>query len=90
VPLRITRFETTPNPNALRCAVEPAPTDKPRAYRARSDAAAAGDALALRLFDAGPISSVLIHTTFITAVKTPDAKWPPLKKALKSAIEHPA
>lgn len=89
--MRFSHFEPTPNPNALKCVVEPGPPGAPvRSYFTPAQAHEAGDGLAIALFEAPGITNVLIHTAFVTVCKAPDAKWPPIKKAVKAAIaEHP-
>jgi len=74
------RFESTPNPNALKCPVEPDPGRTPRSYFNAEQAAEAQDELAIELFAVPGVSNVLIHTGFVTVGKSPDAPWGPIKK----------
>ena len=87
MPPRVTAFEATPNPNAVKCLVDPAPTDRPRSYfNAES---ASGDALAEAIFAIDGVTTVLIHAAFITINKATDAGWGPIKSGLKQALaEH--
>lgn len=85
MPYRITSFESTPNPNALKCLVEPSPASVPRSYFKPEQAA--GDPLAEALFAIEGVTNVLIHTTFITVCKRPDARWPAIKKGVERALD---
>lgn len=84
MPYRITSFESTPNPNALKCLVDPSPASVPRSYFNAEQAA--GDPLAESLFEVEGVSNVLIHTAFVTICKRPDARWPAIKKGVERAL----
>jgi len=84
MPYRVNSFESTPNPNAIKCLVEPSPASAPRSYFNAGQAA--GDHLALALFDIDGITNVLIHTAFITVCKRPDASWPTIKKRVERVL----
>ncbi len=78
------RFETTPNPNALKCVL-----DAPRAgaiISAGRAEEAGGDALALALLGIPGITRVLLHTAFITVCKEPGADWRPIKRMVRKAL----
>lgn len=88
MPLLVTAFEATPNPNAIKCLVDPPPSDRVRSYfNARQ---AAEDPLALALFGIPGVTNVLIHTTFITLCKTPETPWPGIKSAIKKVLRDHA
>ncbi len=82
MPYRVTSFEPTPNPNALKCLVEPSPASTPRSYFNRAQAA--DDPLADSLFAVDGVTNVLIHTAFITVCKRPDAAW----RAVRAGVER--
>lgn len=84
MPYRVTSFEPTPNPNAIKCAVDPSPTSAPRSYFNADQAA--GDELARALFAIQGVTNVLIHTAFITVGKSPDARWPAIKKGVERVL----
>jgi hypothetical protein len=92
MPYRVLRFEPTPNPNALKCVVDPSPLASdpasplasPRSYFRVEQAA--GDALAECLFAIEGVSTLLIHAAFITVNKRPDAPWPPIRRAVERAL----
>jgi len=85
--LSVTAFEPTPNPNAIKCLVQPATGDRVRSYFNAGQAR--DDALATALFAIPGVTNVLIHTTFITLCKTPETAWPGVKSAMKKVLrEH--
>ncbi len=84
MPYRITSFEPTPNPNAIKCLVEPSPTIVPRSYFNADQAA--GDELALAFFAIDGVTNVLIHTAFVTVCKRPDSRWPAIKKQVQRVL----
>ncbi|MEM1331028.1 MAG: NifU N-terminal domain-containing protein [Planctomycetota bacterium] len=81
---RVVSFETTPNPNAIKCVLDRSPTEVPRSYFNATQAT--GDELAEALFAAGEVTSVLIHTEFITVNKAPGAGWPGLKRQIERVL----
>ncbi|TVQ60934.1 MAG: scaffolding protein [Phycisphaerales bacterium] len=85
---RVTKFESTPNPNALKCLVEPSPGPTPRSYF--DAASAAGDPLGEALFAIDGVTNVLIHTAFITVCKRPDRAWGAMKKAIERVLRDAA
>lgn len=84
MPYRVTSFEATPNPNALKCLVEPSPATSPRSYFNAGQAA--DDPLALALFDIEGVTNVLIHRSFITVSKAPAFKWAPIRRAVEKTL----
>ena len=87
--MRFSHFEPTPNPNAIKCVIEPGThPGVPRSYFNQTQAIEASDPLAQDLFATPGVTNVLIHTLFITVCKDPGAKWPPIKRSVKAAIER--
>ncbi|MEZ6241444.1 MAG: NifU N-terminal domain-containing protein [Phycisphaerales bacterium] len=84
MPYRITSFEPTPNPNALKLMVEPSPASTPRSYF--NPAQAAEDSLAKALFDVDGVTNVLIHAAFITVGKRPEAPWRAIRVGVERAL----
>lgn len=81
------RFETTPNPDALKCLVAPtgpAPAGALRSYRAPEQAQ--GDDLARRLFEIEGVAGVLITPAFVTVNRVPGAPWAPIKAGLRRVL----
>lgn len=85
---KVVEFQETPNPNAVKCVVEPALSQPEgtglRSYLSRE--AAAGDALGKRLMDLPGVSGVLIHQGWVTVSKRPEAEWKSVKAAVKKAL----
>lgn len=90
MPWSVTRFDPTPNPNALKCVLDRAILPDgagPRSYRAPGEAS--GDALAEALFaiePPGSVACVLISTDWITVNRAPGADWERVKKGVREAL----
>lgn len=87
---RVTSFEPTPNPNALKCVLDRAilgEDEGPRSYRKAEEAA--GDALAESLFaiePEGSVACVLISTDWITVNRAPGADWERVKQGVRDVL----
>lgn len=92
--MRFVRFETTPNPNAIKCEIQANAHESALGIRSYFNPDAARDAedpLAHDLFDIPGVSNLLIHTAFITVGKSTNVKWSALKPRIKAAInDHPS
>lgn len=87
--MRVVRIEPTPNPNAVKVVVEPAPAGGIRSYFSVGQAKGEADPLAHALFAIPGVTSLLIHQTFVSINKAPEAGWGPIKKAAERVIgEH--
>jgi hypothetical protein len=92
VPHKVVEFQDTPNPNALKCIVDPPIPEREgsegdsglRSYLSAS--AAANDPLAARLFTLPGVAGVFISQGWLTITKAPAAEWKSLKPALKKAL----
>ncbi len=84
----VVRFDTTPNPNALKCVLDAAITDAPRSYFKPEQAAEAADALAISLFALPGVTNVLIHSDWITVCKSPDASWSTIKQGVRDVLRQ--
>jgi hypothetical protein len=78
------RFETTPNPNALKCVLA-TPRMGPIVSAGKAEEAG-GDAQALALLAVPGVTRVLLHTAFVTVSKDPAADWAPIKRAVKKVL----
>jgi hypothetical protein len=100
VPLIVKEYQSTPNPNALKCVVDraiaplPGPPATLRSYS--SPAAAASDPLATALFAIPGVRSVLVHAPgrdssrepgWISINKSADADWRTLKPAIERVLQ---
>ena len=86
MPYTVTRFEDTPNPNAMKCVLDASPTDRPRSYFNAKAATDAGDDLAVQLFAVPGVTNVLIHVGWISVCKAPDTRWPMVKAAIEKVL----
>lgn len=88
---KVLRFDTTPNPNALKCMLsEPimGPEEAPRSYFTSEEATKAGDALGISLFAVPGVTNVLIQRGWVTVCKAPEAGWGPIKEGVRNALSH--
>src|SRR5262245_48021284 len=73
MPYAITEFESTPNPNAVKCWLDKPISEGPRSFW-RPDLAA-GDPIAAALFAEAGVTNVLFNGEWMTVNKPPDADW---------------
>lgn len=83
---RVIRFESTPNPNAVKCVLDRSVSDRPRSYL-NADAAQ-GDPLAAPFFALGGIRNILINGDWISVNKLDGVEWSKLKPALKRVVRE--
>lgn len=81
---RILKFESTPNPNAVKCILDRTVSDRPRSYL--NAEAAIGDPLAEPFFALQGIRNILVNGDWISVNKLDDAKWSTLKPALRKVV----
>lgn len=82
MPYAVTKFQDTPNPNALKCIVDHRLSERPRSYFNAEQAQ--DDPIAAALFAIEGVTNVLINTDWVTVNKRPEADW----RAIKAAIER--
>jgi hypothetical protein len=86
MPIEVVRIERTPNPNARKFVTRTQASMEIRSY---FDAdAAASDPLGAELFSIPGVTNVLIHAGFVSICKAPDAKWPPIERAVEKVLER--
>lgn len=84
MPLRITRYEPTPNPNALKCWLDAHVSDRPQSFL---NADMASDhPLASALFDTGVITTLLFNGAWMTINKTPASTWTTTKRRVEAVL----
>lgn len=93
MPTSITEFVSTPNPNALKCVVSGSLGPGPRSFSSTPPSTSSSrpqpaDPLANALLAIPGITSVLIHDSWFTVSKSPDADWKAIKTAVFRAVEH--
>lgn len=80
----VVRFETTPNPNAMKCIVDGPLADPPRPYRHAADADA--DPIARSLFAIEGVTGVLLSRDWLTVNKSAQAAWGPIRDGIRQAL----
>ncbi len=81
---RITRYESTPNPNALKCWLDAPISEHPQSFL---NAEMAGEhTLAAALFATGVVTTLLFNGEWMTINKTPDSSWPAAKRRVEAAL----
>ena len=81
---RVTSFQPTPNPHALKCVLDRPLPDPVRSFRRSEDAAA--DPLASALFAIPGVTGLLLSGGWFTVNKSPDADWSPIKNAVQAVL----
>jgi hypothetical protein len=91
MPYRVTDFQTTPNPNALKCVLDrklasPPQPPPPRSYFNADQTK--GDPLAVALFAIPGVRNLLIQAAWITVSKAADSDWKPIKSAVERVLNE--
>ena len=81
---QVTEFESTPNPNAVKCWLDGAISAGPRSFL--NAEAARDDAIAAALFATGYVTTVLFFGEWLTVNKTPEANWRTVKTHVKKVL----
>ena len=84
MPFTVTEFESTPNPNAVKCWLDRPISDGPRSFLNAS--AAAGDPVAAALFADAGATTILFNGDWITVNKPPTADWATVKRRIKAVL----
>lgn len=84
MPLLVTRYQSTPNPNALKCFLDGRISDGPRSFR--SPAEGAGDPIAAPLFAVPGVAGLLFNGDWMTVNKQEGADWPALKLGIERVL----
>lgn len=84
MPVKIVRYEPTPNPNALKCWLDQPLSENPRSFL--NAEMAADDPLASRLFEQAGLTTLLINGSWMTINKPPDTNWPTVKRNVESVL----
>ena len=87
MPYVVTEFQTTPNPNALKCVLDRPLRPGAEVLRSfRSADQARNDPLGQALMAIPGVSSVLLSDGWLTINKSPQARWPALKAGVQQAL----
>jgi hypothetical protein len=82
---RVLRYESTPNPDALKLILDAPVSDRPRSFLSAEDAA--GDAIAGPLFELGTVRAVLINGDWVSVNKLPGADWRSIKPVCERVLD---
>ena len=82
--IRITRYESTPNPNALKCVLSEPISTTPRSFL--NSGMAEVDPLARRLFHEADLTTLLINGDWMTINKPDAARWPAVKRRVEQVL----
>ncbi len=83
---RVLRYESTPNPDALKLVLDATISDRPRSFLNAADAA--GDPLAGPIFATGAVRAVLINGDWVSVNKQPGADWKAIKPVCERALRE--
>ncbi len=84
MPIRVVKFQETPNPNAVKCLLDRRAAESSRSYFDAS--AAREDPIGSRLFAIDGVRNVLIHADWITVGKAPESDWPRIKREVERVL----
>jgi hypothetical protein len=90
LPYKVAEFQETPNPNAVKCILDPpAPPISGEGMRSyQSLDAGAHDPLAAPVLGIAGVVGVFISQGWLTVSKAPKAEWKPIKAALKKVLAN--
>lgn len=86
MPFKVTTYQPTPNPNAIKFVLDKLVSDRPRSFFNPEQAQA--DPLAAALFNIDGVTNLLINDNWITVNKAPNAHWPPIKGAVEQVLRE--
>lgn len=84
MPYRITEFESTPNPNAVKCWLDRPISSGPRSFL--NAEMAVGDPIASALFEQAGVTTVLFNGEWLTVNKPPNLDWSSVKAKVKHVL----
>jgi hypothetical protein len=85
MPYRVTEFEPTPNPNAVKCWLDHPISDRPRSFLNAGMATA--DPIAAALFAQAGVTNVLFNGDWVTVNKPPSAEWSSVKAKVRQVLK---
>ena len=82
---RVTEFESTPNPNAVKCWLDRPISDRPRSFL--NAAMAQEDPIAAALFAHAGVTNVLFNGDWLTVNKPEGTEWRTVKEQVKRVLK---
>lgn len=86
MPYDVTKFESTPNPNAVKCWLDRPISDRPRSFL--NAQMAAEDPIASALFEQAGVTNVLLNGIWLTVNKPPEADWASVKAKVRRVLKE--
>jgi len=80
----VRKYESTPNPDALKCLLDAPISDRPRSFIGAEQAE--GDPIAGPMFAGAKLRAVLINTDWISINKEPGADWKDIKPIVERVL----
>ena len=84
MPYTVTQFETTPNPNAIKCWLDRPICRGSRGFRTAESAAA--HPVARALFERAGATGVLLLDDWLTVNKPEATSWPTMKRRIRRVL----
>jgi len=84
MPWTITEYETTPNPNALKCWLDGPISEGPLSFL--NAEAAVGHPVGEALFATGKVNNILFNGDWLTICKVQSTTWPTVKKHVEKVL----
>jgi hypothetical protein len=81
----ITEFESTPNPNAVKCWLNRPISEGPRSFL--NAQMAQGDPIAAALFEQAGVTGVLFNGDWVTVNKPAGSEWSSVKAKVKRVLK---
>ncbi len=81
---RITKYQPTPNPNAMKCFLSSPISDVPRSFRRAAEAG--DDVVATKLFGVPGVAGVFLNGDWMTVNKAAEAEWGVVKKGIERVL----
>jgi len=81
---KVRSYETTPNPDALKCLLDTIISDRPRSFIGAEQAK--DDPIAGPMFAQARLRAVLINTDWISINKEPGASWKDIKPIVEQVL----
>jgi hypothetical protein len=90
--IRVKTFETTPNPNALKCVLDRSVSEGRRSFGSAGggvagDASSEGDPVASALMRVEGVAGVMLMGDWLTVLKEPGVAWRTVKARVERALE---
>lgn len=85
MPYRVVEFETTPNPNALKCNLDREIASKTLSFRQPTEGAS--HPLAGPMFEIPGVVGVMFCRDFVTVTREPGRSWGPIRSGVETVLQ---